>query len=59
MIGDHPHLLQSYEYKYITSCNIKDNEDGTYLYMKYNGDPVKIMGLDKPVYEDILNYISK
>lgn len=58
LIGEHPHLLQSYEYKYITSCNIKENKDSTYLYMKYNGDSVKIMGLDKHVYEDILSYIS-
>ena len=37
LIGDHPHLLQSYEYKYISSCRIKENDD-TYLYMKYNGE---------------------
>ena len=58
LIGEHPHLLQSYEYKYIASCHMKENEDGAYLYMKYNGDPVKITGLDKPAYEDILNCIS-
>lgn len=58
LIGDHPHLLQSYEYKYISSCRIKENDDDTYLYMKYNGDPIKIMRLDKPIYEDIINFIS-
>ena len=26
--------------------------------MKYNGEPIKIMGLDKSVYEDIINFIS-
>lgn len=58
LIGDYPHLLQSYEYKYISSCRIKENDDDTYLYMKYNGDPIKIMRLDKPIYEDIINFIS-
>ncbi len=58
LIGDHPHLLQSYDYKYISSYCIKENDDDTYLYMKYNGDPIKIMGLDKSIYEDIINFIS-
>ncbi len=58
VIGDHPHLLQSYEYRYISSCDIKENDNNTYLYIKYNGDPVKIMGLKKSVYEEIVSFVS-
>ncbi len=58
VIGDHPHLLQSYEYRYISSCDIKENDNNTYLYIKYNGDPVKIMELKKSVYEEIVSFVS-
>lgn len=58
VIGDHPHLLQAYEYKYISHYSIKENDNDTYLYLKYNGDPIKIMGLDQSVYEKIIRFIS-
>lgn len=58
LIGEHPHLLQSYEYKYISTCDIKGSDDDIYLYMKYNGDPVKIMGLEESLYQDLINIIS-
>lgn len=57
IIGEHPHLLQSYDYKYIWSCNIKENDDNTYLYFKYNGDSIKITGLDKSTYENIISLV--
>lgn len=57
IIGEHPHILQSYDYKYISSCDIKENDD-TYLYIKYNGDPIKILGLNKSTYEDIIKIVS-
>lgn len=58
IIGEHPHILQSYDYKYISSCDIKENDDDTYLYIKYNGDPIKILGLNKSTYEDIIKIVS-
>lgn len=57
LIGDHPHLLQSYEYKYISSCNMKEYNDSIYLYMKYNGNSIKIMNIDKSTYETIVGFI--
>ncbi|WP_455538739.1 PH domain-containing protein [Terrisporobacter sp.] len=56
VIGEHPHLLQSYEYKYLTSMEFK--EDGNYLYAKYNGDPLKISSLDKDEIDKILLLIN-
>ena len=57
LIGDHPHLLESYEYKYISSCDIKWLDENEYLYLKYNGNPVKIMGLDKIEYDQIIKLV--
>lgn len=57
LIGEHPHLLQSYEYSYVSSCCIKENDD-ICLYIKYNGDPVKILGLDKFTCDKIINIVS-
>ena len=56
VIGEHPHLLQSYDYKYL--CSAESKEDGEYLYAKYNGDPLKISQLDKDEIEKILLLIN-
>lgn len=56
VIGEHPHLLQSYEYKYI--CSVEFKEDGKYLYAKYNGNPLKISQLDKNEVNQILLLIN-
>lgn len=58
LIGDHPHLLKSYEYKYISSCTIKGVDENEYLYLKYNGDFVKLMGIDDSICEEIIKLIS-
>lgn len=57
VIGEHPHLLQSYEYKYLTNLSFK--EDGKYLYGKYNGNPIKISEITKEEADKILHIINK
>ena len=55
LIGNHPHLLQEYDYKYITNINIKDE---MYLYGKYNGDPIKISNMQKDEVEKLIHIIN-
>lgn len=57
IIGDHPHLIDSFDYKYISSCDIKGDGEDKYLYFKYNGDPVKIMGVDSSQFDKIMKLI--
>ena len=55
VIGEHPHLLQAYEYKYITNLKLKDKG---YLYYKYNGDPVKISNVDDEDMKKLVHIIN-
>lgn len=58
IIGDHPHLMNDYEYKYITNLQIKgDGED--YLFFKYDGYPIKIVNIKKSDLDLFMNTINK
>lgn len=58
IIGEHPHLMYDYEYKYTTNLQIKgDGED--YLFFKYDGYPVKIIDIKKSDLDFFMNIINR
>ena len=56
MIGDHPNLLVAFDYKYITNTQIKEDNS---IFMKHNGEPIKITNLDKESSQKIIETIEK